>query len=235
MGDGQKVGEFKNALRTRNRLLKDFKEGIYSSQQVVQLLEAFDEIYLPIAARLTHARIQRLKALEPFLKKAALFISPQDLVDISVDYEISQNSARDWELGEVHESLRNRLKTLRNSELSTATTLVGPHKHQVNFLSGRNDARYFCSQGQQRAVILGFKMAQIMYHYQVFQIHPLLLLDDVLSELDPVKGANLLKFLEGIQSQILLTTTDISFPFEFSSQGMSVYRLSQGVVEEIRV
>ncbi|MGE0763226.1 MAG: DNA replication/repair protein RecF [Bdellovibrionales bacterium] len=233
-GEGARVTDFKRALRSRNRLLRDFKAGIYQETQILELLEAFDQVYLPLAAKLASERIRRLNELEPLIRDAVRSIAPEDLGDISVDYEISDRSAREYDLHEILQTMRNRLKLLRKSELSYGASLVGPHKHEVHFLSAGNDARYFCSQGQQRALILGFKMAQIMYHYSTFQVHPLLLLDDVLSELDPHKGANLLKFLEGIRSQILLTTTDISFPFEFGNKGMSVYRMKSGAVEELR-
>lgn len=233
-GEGHRVTEFKRALKSRNRLLRDHKAGIYTETQILDLLEAFDQIYLPLSAKLAFERLRRLKALEPLIQDAVSSIAPEDLGDISVDYEISDRSARDWDLHQIQESIDNRLKSLKKSELSAGTTLVGPHKHEVHFLSAGNDARYFCSQGQQRALILGFKMAQIMYHYSTFQVHPLLLLDDVLSELDPVKGANLLQFLEGIRSQILLTTTDIAFPFEFGSKAMSVFKMKSGAVEEFQ-
>lgn len=232
--DGGRVAEFRQALRSRNRLLKDFRQGIYTETQVLHLLEAFDEVYLPISATLAMARLTVLRAMEPLFQDAVRFIAPNDLVDISVDYEISSQSARDWDLASILDSQRNRVKLLRKSELSSGHSLVGAHKHELHFLSAGNDARYFCSQGQQRTLILGFKMAQIMYHHRVFHVHPMLLLDDVLSELDPVKGANLLRFLEGIRSQILLTSTDISFPFEFAAKGMSVFRLNAGVAEELR-
>jgi DNA replication and repair protein RecF len=229
------VKEFKRALRSRNRLLKDYQLGLYTETQVERLLEAVDGVYLPIAAALTHARIRLLTALEPYLREALQFIGSKDFVDISVDYEISESHARDYDLRQILEALHNRLKSLKKNELEAGTTLVGPHKHEIHFLSAGNDARYFCSQGQQRALILGFKMAQIMYHHRVFRVHPLLLLDDVLSELDPIKGANLLRFLEGIQSQIILTTTDIAFPFDFGAKGLTVYRMNMGQVENLSV
>jgi DNA replication and repair protein RecF len=229
------VSEFRRALKARNRLLKDHQLGLYTETQVLELLEAIDGVYLPAAAALTHARIRLLCALEPYLREALQFIGPQDFVDISVDYEISENQARAWDLREVLANIDNRMKSLKKAEISSGTTLVGPHKHEIRFLSAGNDVRYFCSQGQQRAVILGFKMAQIMYHYRVFQVHPLLLLDDVLSELDPLKGANLLKFLEGIESQIILTTTDIAFPFDFGAREMAVFRMERAQVEALRL
>lgn len=232
---GKTVSEFRRSLQMRNRILKNGLNGLYSTEQTKEIISALDEIYLPLAAKLAHERVLALRTLLPFMQEAMRLIAPKDLVDISVDYVISDHSAVDWELYEILDSLRNRLKSLRNSELAGGQSLVGAHKHEIRFLSAGNDARYFSSQGQQRALILGFKMAQIMYHYQAFKIHPVLLLDDVLSELDATKGANLLKFLEGIRSQIFLTTTDISFPFDFSTSGLKVFRLSSGQVESLRV
>ncbi len=232
-GEGHRVTEFKRALKSRNRLLRDFKSGLYDERQTLELLEAFDQIYLPLSALLSFERLKRLKELEPFIQEAVRSIAPDDLGEISVDYEISGRSVRELDLGTIQENIANRLKLLNKSELQAGTTRVGPHKHELRFLSAGNDARYFCSQGQQRALILGFKMAQIMYYYSTFQVHPLLLLDDVLSELDPQKGSNLLQFLEGIRSQILLTTTDIAFPFVFGGKGMSVFKMKSGAVENM--
>jgi recombinational DNA repair ATPase RecF len=77
-------------------------------------------------------------------------------------------------------------------------------------------------------------MGQIMYHHQTFGVHPLLILDDVLSELDPRKGARLLEFLEGVRSQILLTTTDLAQPFQFGNESSGLFKVSQGRVERLK-
>jgi DNA replication and repair protein RecF len=226
--------DFRRALRSRNRLLRDFRQGVYPEPQFVEVLDAFDEVYIPLAATLAHERILLLNQIEPLLQRAAALIDPRYFVDISVDYVISKERARHWDLRQVLDSMRSRLKSLKKFELASGTSLVGPQKHELNFLSAGNDARYFCSQGQQRALILAFKMAQIMYHDQVLQTQPLLLLDDVLSELDPEKGANLLRFLESVRSQIILTTTDIAFPFDFSDRGFAINRVTEGHVESWR-
>jgi len=226
--------DFKRCLITRNRLLLDYKNGLYDESQVSDLLNAINEIYLPAAIHLTLVRIKALKALYPYLQEAIAFIFNDRPVDISVNYVISSESAWNWDSDEIAHSISNRLKSLRKSELESGISLVGPHKHDIQFLSAGNDARYFCSQGQQRGIILGFKMAQIMYHYSAFHTHPLLLLDDVLSELDPTRGHQLLKFLERIRSQILLTTTDIGFPFDFGAQGLAVRKLDTGLIQELR-
>jgi DNA replication and repair protein RecF len=125
---------------------------------------------------------------------------------------------------------------LRSAELFSGRTLVGPHRHDIRFLFGGKDSRFFCSQGQQRALILSFKMAQILYHYRTYQVYPILLLDDVLSELDAVKRMNLVKFLRDIPAQIFLTTADLSFPMDFGERGINIFRVENGTVkaEEVR-
>jgi DNA replication and repair protein RecF len=108
---------------------------------------------------------------------------------------------------------------------------VGPQRHDIRVLFAGKDSRFFCSQGQQRALILSFKMAQILYHYRAHQVYPFLLLDDVLSELDPVRRSNLVTFLKDIPAQIFITTTDLSFTMNFGDRRLSVFRIHQGTVQ----
>lgn len=99
---------------------------------------------------------------------------------------------------------------LKDAEIAYGSSLVGPQKHDVTFLYNQNDSRFYCSQGQQRAMILSFKMAQIVYHRKAFGVYPILMLDDVLSELDLAKREKLILFLKDIDTQIFLTTTDLN-------------------------
>lgn len=234
-GQAATLEHFKKALKTRNKVLNDVRLGSITEMSANQLLEALNPIYIEASLQLTTARIHHLNCMKPYLRLSSQAISPRDLGDISVDYLISKTPSQELSKEQIRENICNRLKLLGKNEFKIGKSLVGPHKHELNFLSYGNDARYFCSQGQQRALILAFKMAQIMYHDSTFRDHPILLLDDVLSELDPNKGANLLKFLEEIRSQIFLTTTDISFPFEFQKYGMSIFRMNQGSVERLEL
>lgn len=228
---GEVVQEFEKVLRSRNRCLSDFNKGLYSEGQLNSLLEALDASYVQRAVALTMGRLKALRFITPYLQEAVRFIAGDVRVDVSVDYLISQKSSLHLQLEEVREIISNKLKLFRKIETANGTTLVGPHKHEVRFLTAGNDARYFCSQGQQRALILGFKMAQIMYHYFTYKVHPFLFLDDVFSELDPVKGANLLKFLEEVRSQIFLTATDISLPVELAKSNLGLFQLNRGKIE----
>lgn len=74
-------------------------------------------------------------------------------------------------------------------------------------------------------------MAQILYHYNAHKVYPLLLLDDVLSELDPSRRSNLVSFLKDIPAQIFLTTTDLSFSMDFGDRRLSLFRIENGTVQ----
>ena len=87
-------------------------------------------------------------------------------------------------------------------------------------------ARLVASQGQQRALVLALKIAEIELLREAFGITPVLLLDDVSSELDPRRNARLFEFLAAFDGQTFITTTDLAFlPFETDRQ---VFRVEAG-------
>ncbi|MBX3020484.1 MAG: DNA replication and repair protein RecF [Bdellovibrionales bacterium] len=223
--------DFKRALKTRNRILKDAQQEKLPLVEAKRLLESLDPSYLPLAVELTVARLQALKDLQDDFKRAARAVLQLSNVDISVDYLISSQNVQDWTRSDLLSAMHKRSLELRQSELLSGASLVGPHKHDIRILFSGKDSRFFCSQGQQRALILSFKMAQILYHYRSYQVYPFLLLDDVLSELDPIRRSNLVGFLRDIPAQIFLTTTDLSFSMDFGDRRLSVFGVEKGNVE----
>lgn len=227
--------EFRKALRTRNRILKDHRSGKSTRPASLRLLESLDGVFFPLAVELSLLRLQALKALSPDLIEAFRFVLSSP-ASVEIDYLISGRNATDWNRSEIMDAMHQRGLELRTQELETGVTLVGPHRHDIRFLFAGKDSRYFCSQGQQRALILSYKMAQIMYHQRTHQVCPFLLLDDVLSELDPDRRTNLVRFLkEAIQtpSQIFLTTTDSAL-LDFGDTNLSVFRIEDGVIASAR-
>lgn len=222
--------DFRRALKTRNRVLKDIRDGLTPKTQAVRVLESLDPVYLPIAAELTFNRLEALRDIHFDFQRAVQSVLQTDDVEISVEYLISSQNADAWSRSDILSAMHKRAQELRESEVQAGTSLVGPHKHDIRFLFTGKDSRFFCSQGQQRALILSFKMAQILYHYKAHQVYPLLLLDDVLSELDPIRRSNLVSFLKDIPAQIFLTTTDLSFSMDFGDRRLSTFRIENGTV-----
>ncbi len=228
---GRILREFAKALRARNRLLKNIAEGIGSRSSNEASLQSLNKIYFLLAAHLTGARLRALKDLEPEFQNAMRSILEEPDADIAVDYVISGDSALNWSEAEIFDALQKRYQELADQELAGGHSLVGPHKHDIKLLFHGNDSRFYCSQGQQRALILALKIAQIVYHHRVHELYPILLLDDVTSELDAKKRVSLMKFLESISAQILITSTDLTWADHFEHEKNSVFWVANGVVE----
>ncbi len=225
------IQKFRKLLKSRNKILKDIRISEGPATQQKRVLASINELYFPVAAELTLNRISALKRLKRSFKEALQGIFTGQDVDISVDYLMSGHSVMEVTPDLVKEMIIERANELSSAEQDSGLSLVGPHKHDIQFLMFGEDSRYYCSQGQQRALILAFKMAQIIEFHNVFNDYPLLMLDDVLSELDEDKRTHLVQFLRRIDAQIFITTTDLSFRFDQDSEdGISVFEIQQGQI-----
>jgi len=199
--------DYTKILKSKNKVLKSFVNQVISKEQAIHLLESYETTFLNLATELTIKRTQGLCSLiEDFKNTAAHLYSKA--AEISVEYLISEKNALHYKPNQIFNMIKNRLYELKSAELAIGYSLVGPQKHDINFLVNNKSSRIFCSQGQQRTLILAFKLAQMMYHSRVYGIVPILFLDDVLSELDSNTRGNLVKFLNKTEGQIFVTTTD---------------------------
>lgn len=232
--------EFKKCLKTRNKVLKDFQEENCNKIQTRVILESIEPQFLKLSVDLTVARIKAMKAILPDLNNAmhniTRFDDKKTDVEISVEYVSSGQNLLNLSNSEIEMIMKKRLIELNSAEVASGVSLVGPHKHDIKLLYNQNDSRFYCSQGQQRALILSFKMAQIVYHRKAYGAYPVLMLDDVLSELDPEKRRALISFLSEIETQIFITTTDLGLPENFMAQGTtgscSVFCISGGKIDD---
>lgn len=224
------ISEFRRALKTRNKILKNHLSGEVTRRDTESLLESLNPSFLRLAIELSHQRLEALRAIYNDFNQAMQSISKRAAVDISVDYVISGEHALNFTLKDIEKSLVNRMRELHDAELASGASLVGPQKHDVVFLYDQNDSRFYCSQGQQRALILSFKMAQIVYHRRIHGTYPSLLLDDVLSELDAEKRDSLIRFLGDINTQIFITTTDFTLPNSMKTDDCVVLKVRDGQI-----
>jgi len=103
-----------------------------------------------------------------------------------------------------------RLEELRADELRRQMTLIGPQRDDIVFTIDDRDARSFGSQGQQRSIVLAWKMAEVELCEEILGDKPLLLLDDVMSELDGVRREAVTRFVQG-GIQTVVTTTNLGY------------------------
>ncbi len=106
------------------------------------------------------------------------------------------------------QALSEALLVRRDRDRERGFTSVGPHADDLEIAIGEQAARTYASQGQQRALVLAWKIAEIENLAAALGFLPLLLLDDVSSELDPERNAYLMNYLADSGAQVFLTTTD---------------------------
>jgi DNA replication and repair protein RecF len=223
--------DFNRAYKSRNKILKEHLEGKHTRKSAEEILNSLNPTFLKLATQVVESRLQAIKEIIPTFQESYAEISGRKDVEISVDYVMSGEIANNWNKTEIYNALNNRLSELKNAEFDSGNTLVGPHKHDIAFLHGGKEARYFASQGQQRALILAFKMAQMVYHYRLHKNRPILLLDDVFSELDESKRDFLVKFLKRLEAQTFFTTTELSEGGNFAEESLRRYQFLDGMVQ----
>lgn len=215
--------QYRKSLKTRNKFLKTSKEtGTFNET----LFKSLNVLFLNFSTQLTMARIELLFKLSPHIKKALSLIFSDEL-GFEFEYIISEREVKSWSASDLLEFQQSRSFDLKNAELSYGSSLVGAHKHDLKFTLNEKDARFFSSQGQQRGLILAIKMAEVMYRFEQGE-KPVLLLDDVLSELDIEKREKLIEFLSTFETQIFITTTDKIDGVEMKG---GYFNINQGHVE----
>lgn len=197
--------DFTRAVRQRNTLLKDEPRAAEIS--------AWDEQIGSLGARfVTH----RLRLLARVMREAgrhyADMASGETLGWVYEDRcGLPRGAGEDLpEQGVVEGCIRAELLRRAGEERRRAVTLVGPHRDDIVFLIGGRDARAFASQGQQRTAALAWKLAEVDVVEEVARSRPMLLLDDVMSELDAGRRAALSETVIG-RTQTFVTTTNLSY------------------------
>ena len=133
------------------------------------------------------------------------------------------------------ETLRSSLNHIYQKnyykELNNGMTLYGPHRDDFVFYLNNNDLRYFGSEGQQKLAIMAFKLAEIPIFNQYCGTDPILLLDDIFSELDIKKRNKLFDFIQNNNIQSFITTTDLKNIQKKYLKNAFIYEVENGNVE----
>ena len=136
------------------------------------------------------------------------------------------------EPGPIQQAFLEQLRQKSVAEYYQRTTLVGPHRDDIDFLIDQTPARQYGSQGQQRTLVLSLKLSELQLIEDVVGEPPLLLLDDVLAELDLGRQNQLLDTIQD-RFQTLITTTHLgSFDAKWL-QSSQVLRVSQGQLSAV--
>lgn len=198
------IADYDKLLRSRNRVLRGEDAGISRSQQD-GLLDAYDAGLAAAGARIWLRRERLLGDLRGAFAEAFAQIHGRHLA-VTLEY-LGKLAGEPASVGDPQQRLADALRAARRHDLVRGTTTVGPHRDDFEVRLDGQDAGAFASQGQARALILAFKIAELQDARARAGEAPVLLLDDVSSELDPQRSAQLFEALLREAGQCVLTTT----------------------------
>jgi DNA replication and repair protein RecF len=196
------LATYGRTLQHRNSLLRAIRED----QATRAELRFWDESFLEAGAAIVAERDRLLDALSGPLAGAHAEIAPEEALAgrLTLRYE---SNAPPLPGESAREALERRLHETAEKEVWNGSTLVGPHRDDVVFELAGRDLAGFASRGQQRTAILAFKLAELDLLTELDGRPPLLLLDDVFSELDPDRRSHLVRRIEGLPQAFVTTTT----------------------------
>jgi len=212
--------KYRRILAQRNALLKE----IAYSASMASLLDTWDGQLAETGARVMTYRLSYLKQLNQVARKLhselssgaeklALFYQ-NNLIDHFVEREA------------IEAVFRQRLTEGRNEDIKRGSTQYGPHVDDIVVHINGREARKYASQGQQRTAAVALKLSQMDIYHAVNGDYPVVLLDDILSELDERRQENILSVLD--RSQSFITCTDSSFANRYPEERRRIIRIQDG-------
>lgn len=220
--------QYRTILKNRNAYLRQ-----------LQMKQANDRIYLEVltdqlvesGARIIAKRLEFLKDLEGYARDLQKDIT-QGRENLSFRYKSTVNLD---EAGEDQKTIAERMKrefsAVSDRETFQGTTLIGPHRDDVTFMVNDRNVQTYGSQGQQRTTALAVKLAEIGLMHDRTGEYPVLLLDDVLSELDGKRQTHLLKTIQD-RVQTFLTTPGLNDVARQLIREPRMFRIHAGSIQE---
>jgi DNA replication and repair protein RecF len=208
------VQAYEKLLRSRNRVLKTEPEQLPALERR-RLLDTYDHGLAEVGARIWTRRVELVEELrEPFAAAFTRIHADEELRSGSFVANLRYHSRLEDDGRDPSASSEQRraalgeaLATHRRRDEAARRTTVGPHLDDLQVTLDGTSAGEFASQGQARALVLAFKIAELRVARERSGRPPLLLLDDVSSELDPIRSARLFEALAAEVGQCVLTTT----------------------------
>lgn len=220
------LNEYEKLLKIRNEYLKN----IYKNHK-------FDENYFDIiTSYLIDKSIIIYKMRQKFVDKFNLFcqdiykdITGYDGFKIvykkSIDIDIFDNN--------VKQIMLDKFREKRDIEIKLSSTIYGPHRDDLEFYLNDTNLKFYGSQGQQRLAVLTVKLSEIEIFKKYKEVMPILLLDDIFSEIDKGKRDNLLKYINKDMQTIITTTEVDNIDCDFIKKA-KLFQIDDGKIKKIK-
>ena len=197
------LNEYNRLLKIRNDILKKNLKGEYFDKQYFEIITTYLIDKASYLYCIRNKYISKLNDLIPYY-----YENISNYKNLKLKY-INNLNTDYYDYDNNKEILNKRFKELYEAELKSGITLIGPQKDDIEFILDGKNLKLYGSQGQQRMAVLALKLVEIDIFTKESNDTPILLLDDVFSELDSIKKNNLLNSINK-DIQTIITTTDLN-------------------------
>ena len=218
------LNQFNDLLKQRNEYLKNIRNSLMDKDYMLILNQKFGEL----AYQIYNFRNDFIVEINKRIKDIYKSIINIDNIEIKYITDVKLN---DKEI--MINEIKDRLDKNYDKEILYGNTLIGPQRDDFSILLNGNDISSYGSQGQMRIAILSVKLSEIDIIFNKFGEYPVILLDDIFSELDVDKKNKLIKYLN-CDKQVIITTTDIENINEELVNNAKLFKIDNGKVIETR-
>jgi len=186
--------KYNRILKMRNQILKSFD----TNESKIEQLKLFTPQLIETAEKIIEKRLKFIEKIKIIAKNIHKIITIDENLDISYSYQTKENIS-------IKQDLEKQFESSIEKELELGYTTIGPHRDDIIFKINDLDCKHYASQGQQRTVALVVKLSLMEVIKEEIGEYPILLLDDVLSELDQARQDRLLNMTTKYQTFISCT------------------------------
>lgn len=222
------LSKYQKILQQRNHLLKDYDRN----KQAKLMLDVLTTQLVEMAVHIMDKRIEFVRLLQDWASRIHFEIS-RGKEQLQIHYNPSLRVSDGRNLSKIEENLYLAFEKGHEQELRRRMTLFGPHRDDLSFSLNGKDVQTFGSQGQQRTTALSLKLAEIELIHDKIGDYPILLLDDVLSELDDHRQSHLLHAISG-KVQTFVTTTNTSGINHETLNHAATFNVCNGSISQLK-
>ena len=222
------MSQYQKILQQRNHFLKMLQIKKQTDQTMLEILT---EQFIQTAVKIVMKRFEFLRLLEMWAKPIHKGIS-RGLEELEIHYKPSVDVLEEQDWLKMVRCFEEKFQKVKLREIDRGTTLFGPHRDDIQFSVNNRDVQTFGSQGQQRTTALSVKLAEIELIHSEIKEYPILLLDDVLSELDDYRQSHLLNTIQG-KVQTFVTTTSVEGIDHQTLKEASTYVVEAGAIKKV--
>ncbi len=218
------MNEYNSLLKVRNEYLKRLNINSLSDKKY---LDVINQKMLDISVKIYYFRFFYIEEVNKIIEGIFKKISGIDGLQIFYQNSLNLNS---YDEEKIRTRLSQKWESNYQKELMQGMTLTGLHRDDLLFLIQGKDAKIYASQGQQRMIVIAYKLSELMIYKKIKGEYPVLLLDDVFSEIDIKKRNNIIKYFKN-DMQVIITTTDIKDIDEKLVEKASIYKIKNGQIK----